>query len=80
MPFNTEQENKIKEILEPIRRSPCAICGGRNWEIHGEFSFFPIMDPEYKTPIEGKVYPIVLVVCTSCYNTLSFSAMKMGLL
>lgn len=80
MPLSYDQQNKIKEALTSTLQNPCAVCGARNWEIHSELSFFPMLDPEYKTPIEGKVYPVVLVVCTSCYNALSFSAMKMGLL
>jgi len=80
MPLSSDQEYKIKQALSSTLQNPCAVCGGRNWEIHGDLSFFPILDSQYKMPIEGQVYPVVLVVCTSCYNTLSFSAMKMGLL
>ena len=80
MPLSPEQQEKIKRTLSLTLQRPCAVCGGKNWEIQGDLSFFPILDPEYKMPIEGKIYPVVLVVCTSCNNTLSFSAMKMGLL
>ncbi len=79
MPLSSEQQGKIKEALSSVMHNPCAVCGSRNWELQSELYFISLFDTQYKMPIEGKVYPVILVVCASCYNTLSFSARKMGL-
>jgi hypothetical protein len=80
MPLSYDQQERIKEKLSPLLRSSCNVCGGRSWELHNEVAMHPLFDIQYKMPINGQFVPIVLVTCASCSNTLSFNAIKLGVL
>jgi predicted nucleic-acid-binding Zn-ribbon protein len=80
MPLTSEQESKVKLAISPLLLRSCNVCGGRNWELKSEVSIYPMLDLQYKMPIEGRFYPVVLVTCSSCGNTLVFDAQKLGLL
>ena len=83
MPLTNDQQTKIKNHLSQYLTSysgKCPICEGKNWTIEGELVVYPMFDTQYKMIIEGQVIPMAIVSCNKCYYSLSFNAMKLGLL
>lgn len=66
MPLSPDQETKIKEHLRKKTNLSCSMCGGNNWMIDPTLKFYGILDPEYRQPIEGQVFPVVAVTCENC--------------
>ena len=78
MPFSNSQKNQIESHLRS--HSPrCPVCSGMAWTYDEEPHFVGMLDAEYKTSIEGKVFPLVSVICDRCNYVLHFSACRMGL-
>lgn len=48
--------------------------------VEADVQFLGVLDPAYRQPVEGSVYPVVSVTCNDCYHVLHFSAMKLGLI
>ena len=80
MELSNEQETIIKKKLSCLSNKLCQVCGSNNWELQKEIGVLPIYDIQYKMCIEGAHYPVVLIVCKNCSNTLLFSAKDFGLL
>ncbi len=80
MPLTEEQNETIKEHLRDSVSGGCPVCGGRNWTILPDLGFTGTMDAEYKQPIQGKIYPVVVVVCQNCHFMLQFGAKALGVL
>lgn len=75
--------NQQQMVLNHIRSKVaggCPMCGNRNWNIEPDLQYLGILDPEYKQPIEGSVYPVVTAMCTNCHFVAQFSAMRVGVL
>jgi hypothetical protein len=79
MALTLEQKNKIKATLAGHYPRSCNFCGSTNWELAPDLAYFPLLDVEYKMPIEGLSFPVVLVICGKCGNTLIFTANKFGI-
>ena len=56
------------------------MCGNRNWTIESDLQYLGALDPEYKQPIEGSIYPLVTAMCTNCFFLAQFAAMKLDIL
>lgn len=80
MPFSDSQQNKIKEHLSQFAWMACPICYSQSWVLGDELNFLPVLDVEYKMPIEGKVYPVVVLTCENCKYVRLFSARGIGIL
>jgi|LakMenEpi03Aug12_release.lakeMendotaPanAssembly.Ray.scaffolds.fasta_scaffold1873199_1 hypothetical protein len=81
MPLSTEQENKIKSHLSKHSQFvKCPICSGNRWQIEPELIAHPILDAQYKMIVDGAMIPMALLSCEKCYFSLSFNAIKLGLL
>lgn len=57
----------------------CPICGSKSLSL-GDVTFQGLLDPEYKQPVEGSIYPLVTVMCDNCYHVFQFAAKPMGLI
>ena len=79
MGLSSEHQRKITAHLESKMRSGCPLCGARNFSIEDDVQFLGVLDPEYKQPVEGKVYPRVSVICNNCYYTFQLAAKPLGL-
>lgn len=83
MPLGYSENEKIKAHLEGKNNS-CPLCGNNNWGIFDEVVSPVCFDIEYKRIIEGKLLPVVLLICNEfcneCGNVRQISAMKVGLL
>jgi len=76
---NSDQE-KIKSKLDSQYFQPCSVCGQKSWNIENEIAMLPMFDKEHKMPIEGQIYPLILVSCVNCSNTLTFNAKGLGII
>ena len=80
MPLSTEQENKIKSHLtQHSQFNKCPICSSNRWQIEAELIAHPILDAQYKMIVEGAMIPMALITCEKCHFSLSFNAIKLGL-
>lgn len=81
MPLTNDQQTKIKDHLSShLLHSKCPCCSGNRWTIESELAVYPMFDTQYKMIIEGQVMPMAIVSCEKCHFSLSFNAMKLGLL
>jgi hypothetical protein len=80
MPFTEEQEQKIRQIVQPLLTKGCYVCGSVDWKLFEDFIAYNIFDGEYKILIDGKVIPAIAVICRGCGNTHTFSATDTNLL
>ena len=79
MGLSYDQQQKITAHLQLRARAGCPLCGQRNFAIDDDVQFLGVLDPEFKQPVEGKVYPVISVTCNNCFHTLHLSAMRLGL-
>lgn len=79
MPLGYGENEKIKAHLEG-KNNNCPLCGNNNWGIFDEVVSLACFDIEYKRIIEGKLLPVVLLICSECGNVRQISALKVGLL
>ena len=80
MPLSNYQESQIKEHVSQFPGIACPICYNRSWAISDELNFLPMLDVEYKMPIEGQAYPLVVLGCGRCGYVRLFSARRIGIL
>jgi predicted nucleic-acid-binding Zn-ribbon protein len=81
MPLTSEQESKIKNHLSKyLQFNKCPVCEGNRWTIENELAAYQMFDTQYKMMIEGQIYPMAIVSCEKCHYSLSFNAIKLGLL
>ncbi len=81
MPLTNDQQTKIKNHLSNyLQYNKCPVCGGNRWAIEKELAVYSMFDTQYKMVIEGQVFPMAIVYCEKCYYSLSFNAMRLGLL
>ena len=79
MALGYANEKKIRNHLER-RNNRCPLCGSNHWEIFDDLVSLICFDVEYKRPIEGKIVPIVILICSDCGDIRQISAKKVGLL
>jgi hypothetical protein len=79
MPITKEQLEKIQNHLSLLPSKKCNMCNEENWAIESELAIFPLFDISTRTIIEGQVYPLVLLSCMRCGNTVLFNAKSIGL-
>lgn len=80
MPLSADQKQRIVAHLEANLHAGCPLCGSRNMSIEQDVQFLGVIDPEYKQPVEGNIYPVVSVTCDRCFHMFHLSAMRLGLL
>ena len=79
MPIDYADQQKIKDHLQG-NNNQCPLCGTNNWAINDEFVSPLFIDLEYKRPIEGKLLPMVVLICNDCGYVRLVAAGKVGLL
>lgn len=79
MPIDHADKQKIEDHLQG-RNNQCPLCGANTWTILDEFVSPLCIDPEYKRPIEGKLLPMVALICNDCGYVRQVAAGKVGLL
>ncbi len=80
MGLTKEQQELVMNHLDQKMGKVCPMCSNRNWKIEPDLQFLGALDPEYRQPIAGKIFPIVTAMCNNCYFLAQFSAMKIGVL
>ena len=79
MSIGYSEQQRIKDHLQG-RNNQCPICGVNNWAIFEDLLSPLCIDLEYKRPIEGKLLPVVVLICNDCGYIRQLSAKKVGLL
>jgi len=74
------QQEQVRSHIKSKVSGGCPMCGQRNWNIESDLQFLGALDPEYRQPIEGVLYPLVTAVCGNCYYIAQFQAMRLGIL
>lgn len=78
MPSERELQERLVDHLKG-RNCQCPVCGTNNWNMCGDLVSPPCWDAEYRRPIEGRVLPLVVLICSECGFIRQFSALKLGL-
>jgi hypothetical protein len=65
--WTEEQTEKVQEWLESKwgKDKPCPFCAGTDWIIGDAPAHLPVGSRDRAT-ILGKLYPFVVVICTTC--------------
>lgn len=79
MSIGYSEQQKIREHLQG-RNNQCPVCGANNWAIFDDLLSPLCIDLEYKRPIEGKLLPVVALICNDCGHVRQIAAGKLGLL
>lgn len=77
MPLGSNELRTVQDHLSG-HSVTCPICHATSWGIQPDFVALGYVDLEYKRMIEGKVHPVVIMVCNDCGYLLTFSAEKLG--
>lgn len=80
MSLTNEQQGLVMNHLQQKIGNACPMCGNRSLGVLPDVQFLGALDPEYRQPIAGKIFPIVTAMCNNCYFIAQFSAMKIGVL
>lgn len=59
------------------RLAPCPACGTNSWLLDQEIYQLPSFSPA--SPANAPVYPVAMLVCSSCGHLRLFSAISLGL-
>lgn len=79
MAFPDELKKKIIENLEPDKMN-CPLCGNKNFTIEDNIYVFPTLELETKNVDIINVFPAILISCDSCHHTLTFHAVRAGII
>ncbi len=79
MPLSSYEQQKIRDFLNGKNNS-CPICSTNRWAIAEDLIVASFFDLEYKRIIEGKVLPIVVLICDECGYIRQLAAAKVGLI
>ncbi len=79
MALGYSERQKIQEFLNG-KNNACPMCSTNNWEAAEDLVITPFFDLEYKRVIEGKVLPMVALICHDCGYVRQISAAKLGLI
>ena len=79
MPFTAGQLQAVTAHLQG-KNNACPICGANNWAIFDDLIAATCVDVEYKRPIQGKLLPMVALICNECGNVRQITAKSVGLL
>ncbi len=84
-PSSTVDKLKVAEWLnshwrpDMVQRS-CTVCGVTKWTIAEDFAYLSTLGSGGAIQIGGRHFPLVILTCSNCGNTLLFNAIVMGLL
>lgn len=56
------------------RHGPCSVCGNKAWGINQRIAHFV----NEQTPVDGSVYPVLLIFCHVCGYTIPINAYSAG--
>ncbi len=78
MPLDKEQTKHLVDFLLRISQgAKCPLCGKNEWSIaDGVWELREYSGGNLR--VGGPIFPIVLLVCSSCGNTMQISAVKAG--
>ena len=79
MPIGYSERQTIQDSLNG-RNNSCPMCSANSWGIADDLVIAPFFDIEYKRVIEGKVLPMVALICNECGYVRQISAAKLGLI
>ena len=79
MSLGYSENGKIKTHVEGKDNS-CPLCGNNDWMVFDEIVSPVCFDREYRRIVEGKLFPVILLICNECGNIRQISAMKIGML
>jgi C4-type Zn-finger protein len=79
MPIGYAEQEQIRNHLQGWNNN-CPVCQANNWTIFEDFVSPFCVDIEYKRPIEGKLLPMVVLICSDCGYVRQISAVKVGLI
>lgn len=79
MPLSSNEQQKIQDFMKGKNNS-CSICRANSWGICDDLIVAPFFDLEYKRIIEGKVLPMIALICNECGNVRQIAAAKVGLM
>ncbi|MCI0339533.1 MAG: hypothetical protein L0216_00035 [Planctomycetales bacterium] len=77
MPLSSSKKDEILQHLRSKVNGPCPMCGQGNRGLDENLSFLGILDPEYKQPVAGGLFPVVVVTCANCHYVSLFAAMPL---
>ena len=84
MTLTNEQKKKLEEALlnKWFERGPnCPFCQGTEWEVNNTIYAIPDFESfQRKRVVPNQVYPVIIIICTTCGNSVMFSATKLGLI
>lgn len=78
MPLSYSENEKVKAYMNGKNRR-CTVCGNNSWGIFEEVVSPVCLDIKYKRVIEGKLFPVVILMCSECGSVIQISAKKVGL-
>jgi len=73
------EQQRIQNFMNGKNNS-CPVGSANSWGITDDLIVAPFFDLEYKRIIEGKVLPMVGLICNGCGYVRQFAAAKMGLI
>lgn len=79
MAIGYSEQQRIQSHLQGKNNS-CPLCSTNSWGIAEDLIVAPFFDREYKRVIEGKVFPMVALICNDCGYVRQIAAAKMGLI
>lgn len=79
--FSADKQQKALKWLEekwPKEKRACEICAKTNWNVNDElFTLIPFNGSN--VTIGGRLYPHILITCTSCGNSKFINAVISGI-
>jgi hypothetical protein len=82
-----ELSDNQKKILEEsllnkwFNKGPtCPICQGTEWEVSPTVFEIPEFQSKNRQIIPKLVFPVIIIICNTCSNCVTFSAVKLGLI
>jgi hypothetical protein len=75
-------ESKVRKIRDHLsnKNVRCPLCHGANWTVFEDLVSPTCIDLEYKRAIEGKMFPLVALICSGCGYVCEIAAGPIGLL
>ena len=79
MQLNAEGRQRFQAHLQKVLRTPCAVCGGGNWQIEDAIFELREFAGGGLNPA-GAVKPVISMTCSNCGHLLFMSPLTTGII
>ena len=81
MKLSEEQTKKVISFMQDFFKNPCNVCQKKEWIFNDTiFEIREFHGGSFLVGGKSIIYPVVIVTCKTCGNTLFFNAIQLGLI